>query len=344
MNIFIENLKPNMNPYNGKGKFVQKLASEFINLGCSITHKTNTCDINLRLNGYPSHPYGIKITRLDDVDYCEDIIHRNIYRKAVRRTKFALKHSDGIIYQSKVAKNLNEGVLGIKPKKSTIIYNGTSKDVKFKNHTYDDGIHYVHACQKAFPMRRIDRLLKVWREFVENRPNAFLHLIHDRNEEYEMPILNTTNVVVHDIMKEQDLNGYIKNAHACISIKYQDSCPNFILESIACGTPVITSNTNGLTEILTKPHLIISDIDPYFTFSKEKWKIPPFYNSSHLLKSLIFVYDNCKEKIELPYAVNIQNTAKLYLDFFSKLLSEKRSSTLLDGYFTLKVLKKLKFI
>jgi glycosyltransferase involved in cell wall biosynthesis len=333
-----------MNPYNGKGKFVQKLAAAFIKLGHTVTHEPMECDINLRLNGYPTHPYGIKITRLDDVDYCEDIIHRNIYRKAVRRTRFALKHSDGIIYQSKVAKNINEGVLGIKPKKSTIIYNGTSEDVNFKNHTYDDGVHYVHACQKAFPMRRIDRLLEVWVNFVKDRPNAFLHLIHDRNEEFDMPILNTTNVIVHDIMEEEELNGFIKNAHACISIKYQDSCPNFILESIACGTPVITSNTNGLNELLTKPQLIVSEIDPYFTYSKQKWSKPPFYNSNHLFSSLKFVYDNCKQTIKLPYCVNIEFTAKSYLEFFYELLTQKRTNVFLDRCLILTVLKKLKFI
>jgi glycosyltransferase involved in cell wall biosynthesis len=352
MKLFIENLKPVMSSYNGKGKFIYRLAEALEKQGVEIVYDPIDCDINLRLNGLPTNEYGIKVVRLDDVAFSNDIIHRTIYRKGLRRTKYAIKNADGIIYQSKVAKNTNEGILNVNAKQETIIYNGTDPK-KHKNEFIElpKGKNFVHACQKLFPQRRVDKLLNCWDEFTKDKDDAYLHLVHDKSEDFEkVDFSEHKNVVYHNIMIQEDLDKFVYSCDAAISIKYQDSCPNFIIESIAVGTPVITTNTNGLAEILAEPQVIVANVDPYYTYKKVEWERPPFENKGELINALENIYQNPKRKFDYPQEIHIDTTAKMYVEFFEKLLTkyDKPDTNSIMRMFNTKfknrILSKLKFI
>ena len=53
MKVFLENLKPNMNPYNGQGKFIDRLANELKSQGVEIVDNPKICDINLCMMKLP---------------------------------------------------------------------------------------------------------------------------------------------------------------------------------------------------------------------------------------------------------------------------------------------------
>jgi glycosyltransferase involved in cell wall biosynthesis len=349
MKVFLENLKPNMNPYNGKGKFIDRLANELKKQGVEIVDNPKVCDINLCMNSLPKYDYGIKVTRLDDVAFSNDIIHKNIYRKGLRKTQFAIKTADAIIYQSKVAKNTNEGILNIKAKKDTIIYNGTNPQ-KHKQEfiKLPVGKNFIHASQILFPQRRVDILLECWGEFIQDKDDVYLHLVHDRNEDFEnIDLTKHKNVLYHDIMVQEDLDRFVYSCDAAISIKYQDSCPNFIIESIAVGTPVITTNTNGLAEILNEPQVIVANVDPYYTHEKVEWERPPFENKEELIKALENIYQNPKRKFDFPDEIHIKTTARNYIEFFETLLAENQNvkknpiKSFINTYFVNKIKKKM---
>ena len=111
MKIYINNLRPNMSPYNGKGKFVQRLAKELrTRKGVEIVDKPKHCDINFRLNTMPDTDYGKRIVRLNGFNFTlknsKDIDKdKNDFRKT-------LLTADGIIYQSMYAKDLLINYLG----------------------------------------------------------------------------------------------------------------------------------------------------------------------------------------------------------------------------------------
>lgn len=327
MKVFIENLKPNMlvkSPYNGKGKFINRLAQEMKKKGIDIVGKAKECDINLKMNGLPVFDYGVKVVRLDDVAFTNDIIHRTIYSKGLKKTRFAIEKSDGIVYQSNIAKRMNECIHGVNAKRDVVIYNGTNplhhkrKKVPLPGHK-----NYVHACQKLFHQRRADKLLECWDEFVKDKDDAYLHFIHDSSENFEtIDFKKHKNVIVHDIMLQENLDEFVHCCDAAVSIKYQDSCPNFIVESIAVGTPVITTNTNGLSEILRAPQVIISDVDPHYTYEKVDWERPPFANRSSLIGALELVYRNRKPIFDFPHEIHITSTANAYINFFLELLRD----------------------
>ena len=315
-----------MNKFNGKGKFVQRLSEAFINYDIKVIKDPYDCDINMRLNSYPSYDYGVKVVRLDDVAFSNDIIHKKIYQKGLRKTKYAIKNANGIIYQSEVAKNMCEGVLKISSNNYCIIHNGINPSNKKLNKIdLPKGKNFIHACQKLFPQRRLDKLLKTWEIFIKDKKDAFLHIVHDKDEVYEsIDFDKYKNIMVHDIMQQEELDNFLYSCDASISIKYQDSCPNFIVESLACGTPVITSNTNGYAEILSQPYLLIADIDPCFTYKKVQWERPPFTDKNRLIEQLDFIYNNEKLKFIFPEKIHINETAQNYIRFFESLLNKQK--------------------
>lgn len=351
MKVFIENIKPNMSPspYNGKGKFIVRLAEAMKKKGIEIVSVPKECDINLRMNGLPTYDYGIKVVRLDDVAFSNDVIHKTIYSKGLKKTKYAIKYANGVIYQSNVAKNANERILDRKAKNDTIIYNGTDPYIHKKELVHlPQGKNFVHACQKLFPQRRVDKLLTFWDVFAKDKDDVFLHLVHDKDENFEqLDIVKHKNVIVHDIMIQEDLDKFVHSCDAAISIKYQDSCPNFVIESIAVGTPVIISNTNGLAEILKEPHVTICNIDPYYTFEKVGWERPPFENKEELINALEKIYNEDKKDIELPNHLHIDYVAERYIEFFKELIKEnkieKKSSivTFINSYLVNKIKKRM---
>ena len=201
MKVFIENIRPIMHPHNGKGKFIVRLAEAMKKKGIEIVSDPKECDINLRMNGLPTYDYGIKVVRLDDVAFSNDVIHKTIYSKGLKKTKYAIKYANGVIYQSKVAKNANEGILDSKAKNDTIIYNGTDPYIHKKESVHlPQGKNFVHACQKLFPQEEIDKLLTFWDVFAKDKDDVFLHLVHDKDENFEqLDIVKHKNVIVHDI-------------------------------------------------------------------------------------------------------------------------------------------------
>lgn len=60
MRVCIENIKPGMSPYNGKGKFAMRLVKEFRKTGVEIA-SPETADVNFRMNALPSSSHGVSV-------------------------------------------------------------------------------------------------------------------------------------------------------------------------------------------------------------------------------------------------------------------------------------------
>jgi len=48
---------------------------------------------------------------------------------------------------------------------------------------------------------------------------------------------------------------YFSAADASVLASYREGCPNAILESLACGTPVIATDVGAVRDILSDPHV-----------------------------------------------------------------------------------------
>jgi glycosyltransferase involved in cell wall biosynthesis len=65
-------------------------------------------------------------------------------------------------------------------------------------------------------------------------------------------------------LKQEDLPRYFGAADVSVLASVREGWPNVLLESMACGTPVVASNVGGVPEIITRPEAgrIMTDRTP----------------------------------------------------------------------------------
>ena len=317
MKIYIQNLRPDMSPYNGKGKFVQRLAKELrTRKGIEIVDTPEKCDINFRLNTMPDTNYGKRVVRLNGFnfvlrDYNSIEEGKNDFRKT-------LLSSDGIIYQSAYAKELLTKYLGYDSddsKNYRRIPNGVDP-YDFKP-SVDIDLHkkyYLFACQVLHPIRRLESLLNIWQQYDSKK---WLYVVFDHNKNYTgIDFSKYKNVRVFDIMDQETLNHYMKNAIAVINLTYRDSCPNLLIEALACGTPVIADMESGIWEYITEIHGSKVDIS-----LPEKGGVYPTKNP-HEVKLAMDYYKSSSYNRELPDCLKIKNVADKYIEYFEEILAK----------------------
>lgn len=323
MKVYIENLQPNMSPYNGKGKFVQRLAKALQKKGIEIVPTAKTCDINMRMNSLPSQPEGIKVVRLDTVAYSKEKLHRKIENNEV--LKQAIIGADGVVYQSAVAQLMCEGVLKTKNHTNAIIANGVDPDeFKPKKVKLKGRVNFLIACQWMHDLRRVDKILKVWNDFSYDKSDVYLYINYHKDMTAEgLYLIFYHNVITGPVLLQEELNEDMAACDAVIQLTYQDACPNMAAEALACGTPIITSTTNGICEYIDSSHGEILDVDGEFTFNTVDWEFPPWQNEHLLLKCFQEFYSRRKQWVcTLPDSLNINNIADQYIQFFEKLLTK----------------------
>lgn len=126
----------------------------------------------------------------------------------------------------------------------------------------------------------------------------------DRNyyQEKVRPHIDGENVIFVGPLKDKTKKEFYKNAKAFLMpIEYEDPCPLTVLESLACGTPVIAYAKGSLPELVKhgKTGYIVNSIDEMVEGIQNIEKIEPF---------------RCREYAENHFASKImaQNYIKLY--------------------------------
>jgi glycosyltransferase involved in cell wall biosynthesis len=97
---------------------------------------------------------------------------------------------------------------------------------------------------------------------------------HARGEKYRRTTLETIDrlglrddVVFTDFLQEEELARYYSNAGCFVLVSLYEGFGFPPLEAMACGCPVITSNTSSLPEVVGDAGILI---DPYDTNSLVK--------------------------------------------------------------------------
>lgn len=307
--------------YNGKGKFRWRLAKALQSLGHDIVDNPRLCDIHFRTNALPASQHGKRIVRLDDPCYSREAMHvRNMSKGGNDQIRKAVQKADGIVYQSTVSQRMCEAVVGIHNKQNMIIPNGVDPDdfqpscIPLRGRK-----NYLMACQFLHPLRRLPRLLECWDQFVKDKDDAFLHIVY--GESIGDPrISDHKNIEILPLLKQPDLNNLISSCDVAIFIKFQDSCPNLAAEVLACGTPLIVNETNGILESVDHQHVTVVPIDGPYQFGMRDWKEPPFRQGETLLEALETIYKEDKRRLDFPPKLHIMNVAKRYADFFEEVL------------------------
>lgn len=256
-----------------------KAAKEY---GCQILHCTsNTAPVNCKIP---------MVVTLHDIIYMESNYLKilagsaspyqkfgNVYRKLV--VPRVIKKSRKIITVSHFEKNRIGEFFGMKgDTRLTAVYNGVSehfkpvtseselKRVKEKYHLPD---HFFFFLGNTDPKKNTKGTLKAFSDFLKQTKTSYklVMLDYDRSELEKM----VNEIGDKDLIDKIVLTGYVVNTDLpaiycqCKVFLYPSLRESFgipMLEAMACGVPVITSNTSSMPEVAGSAAYIVDPFKP----------------------------------------------------------------------------------
>jgi len=302
---------PRMN--GGKGNFYLRLERFLRKIGVSVTnnikdrydiillsrdfHLFNTLDkkkkIVLRLDGFA-------------------ITGSSKYMPIIK------KRASGIVYQTEFTKKIfDKYVNKFKTQKKTIIFNGADplyyssiKPLKANR----NNVYITFGNWK--PSQRLEDIIESF--ILADIDNSVLYVVGNTSKSgvNKKKYSNYDNIFFTGQINHKKLVSYIKAAKASIHLRWCDWCPNGVVESICCGTPVITNNVSGTKEIIELCGGIVCNIDPPLTIMPKKTKAAPKIDRK-VVASAIKECTNIN--INTKY-VDIRKIAKKYKLFFEQII------------------------
>lgn len=246
--------------------------------GCDVLHCTS--------NTGPLFSKVPLITTLHDIIYLESIsiLNKegtwyqklgNMYRRWF--VPSVIKKSKKVITVSNYEKDRINNYFGFTDNRLSAIYNGVG--AHFKQVT-DVGVlssikekyslpdKFFFFLGNTDPKKNTKGVLKAYGDFNANSPNVYQLVMLDYDEEELQKLLLSINRP--ELRKNIHLLGYVPNTELpaiisqCIIFLYPSLRESFgipILEGMACGVPVITSNTSSMPEVAGDDAALI--VDPH---------------------------------------------------------------------------------
>lgn len=213
---------------------------------------------------------------LEPRDRMNESIYQNMgwyYRKMV--VPKILKKCKRIITVSNFEKNNIVNTLGIPDEKIAMIHNGYTdwfkplEDIETVYRKYIDDPDYFFFLGNTDPKKNTERTLIAYSKYLEKSEYKRKLLMADLDEQYLDYIIERNKIenirhmiVMPGYIENKDLPYIYNNAFAFLYPSLRESFGIPLLEAMACGTPVITSNTSSMPEIGGPNAILINPENP----------------------------------------------------------------------------------
>lgn len=227
----------------------------------------------------------------------------------------------GVVYQSEFSKKLTETNLNIKPIRNTVILNGTNLEKfnsKGDNHRSKLGIPsnalVFITSAKWRPRKRLKDMINVFIDFQE-KYNEEVYFIVVGDSEIK---IEHKNIIRVPEINNEELPTYLRTANIYLFFSWLDSCPNSVVEAIACGLPIICINTGGTPEIIKATNGgIVVDADLDYNYKAVNLQDPPKPDYEKIIDAITLMVKDIefyKNQIDTT-KIDIKHVANSYYNF-----------------------------
>lgn len=212
-----------------------------------------------------------KVTTVHDLVVYKypEVSHPYIVETQKRRLRWVKKECDKVLADSDSTKKELIDNLQFNQEKIAVVYPGISEKykpanseqitrIKQKYGLYDD---YILAVGTIEPRKNVKGILSAFEQLMKHS------LISTRRKPLELVVVgkfgwgekpqNTKYVKVLGFVDETDMPGLYSGASMFVFPSFYEGFGFPVLEAMACGTPVITSNRGSLREIASDAALIV---------------------------------------------------------------------------------------
>lgn len=164
--------------------------------------------------------------------------------------KRSLKNASCVFFQNQSNRQffVDSGVIQTKTK----LIPGSGVNLhkhSFEEYPKDNGTIKFLFIGRVMKAKGIDEFLQAAKIIQKSNSYVEFHVIGKCEENYEELLndLDTKGIICYHGTQD-DVHSYIKNAHATIQPSYHEGTSNVLLETAACGRPVLASNIPGCKE------------------------------------------------------------------------------------------------
>lgn len=164
----------------------------------------------------------------------------------------SLKRSECVFFQNKENQELFIKKKIVRGKHKLIPGSGVNLS-EYRIHEYpsDSTIHFLFV-SRVMKEKGVDQYLEAAKYIKSKYPNTIFHILGFCEEEYEKKLNDMHEqgiIVYHGLQK--DVQSFYKISHCIVHPSYYpEGMSNVLLESAACGRPLITTKRSGCKEIV----------------------------------------------------------------------------------------------
>jgi hypothetical protein len=333
-------------------RILEQLDKRDYNLACKAiigTTETENSLIYDLLSKTPKKDIGIMFSYPDMIGYLDEFKTKIIYT-GVDTTDEAgnfvenANKADYLITPSNLSKKRIEN-MGVK-KPVFVLPHGIDPEVfKYTERTKTDIFKFLYVGECS-DRKGIFHLLKAFTDLFKNNPKVELHIksntdmlfynskeVKDIIKDYKNIFWHIGNVGHNEVIK------LYKECHAYVYPSRGDSFGMTLLEAMACGLPIITTELPGATDVVDgKVTYIKSKIVPVkgHPWFKGEWGEPDLEDLKSKMKSLYKNYDTSKLKEYSDFIrknYSWEKIANIFeQDILSKIKKKTKVLTLLTSY------------
>ena len=181
------------------------------------------------------------------------------YKKMNLKMSVAYHSADYVFWQSQFCKDSANEYLGKRDGAGEVLHNAVYVK-KFKPSAQSENSPFkflVSGKLDKHVFYRVQRVVEAFFIIERENPNVELCIAGTLEQDYARPIYE--QFLQKGLSKKlQIIGSYTQNtaekiyqkANAFVILKHNDPCPNTVIEAMACGLPIIYSNTGGIPELV----------------------------------------------------------------------------------------------